>query len=134
MGAALNNHQLSIGNFFRKDSGRLHMVAGSPFVGVLAADDHQRRSFDFMDEIRRLVALSGDDMAQVAFERRHLIDDKILKFFHDLGMLLHELIRKHEAGTPVIVVVFLIAFLNHFNGSIQRNTPRIVIELIAVFS
>jgi hypothetical protein len=49
-------------------------------------------------------------------------------------MLLHELIRKHEAGPPVVVLVFLIALLNHFQGSVQGNTAGVVFELIAIFS
>ena len=34
----------------------------------------------------------------------------------------------------VVVLVFLIALLNHFQGCVQRNTARVVFELIAVFS
>ena len=103
-------------------------------MNVPAANDDQRGSFDFVYEISGLMALPGNDVAQIALERRHLVDNEILKFFHDLRMLLHELIGKHEAGPPVVVLVSLIALLDHFQGSIQRNTARVVFKLIAVFS
>src|SRR5262247_4349112 len=112
----------------------LYVTAGSPFVGVLAADDDQGRRLDFMNNVGGLMALPSNNVAQIAFERRHLVDNELLKFLHYLRMLLHELIRKHEARSPVVVLVFLIALLNHFQGSVQRNTTGIVFELIAIFS
>jgi hypothetical protein len=103
-------------------------------MGISATDDNQRRRFDFMNKVSGLMALPGNDVAQIAFKRWHLVDNELLKFFHNLGMLLHELIRKHEAGSPVVVLVFLIALLNHFQGRVQRNSARVIFKLIAVFS
>ena len=50
-----------------------------------------------MNKVGGLMTLPSNDVAQVALKRRHLVDND-LKLFHDLRMLLHELIRKHEAG------------------------------------
>ena len=74
------------------------MIAGSAFVDILAADNNQRRRFDFMDKICGLMALPGNNVTQIAFERRHLVDNEILKFFHDLRMLLHELSVNMKPG------------------------------------
>src|SRR5262252_2341334 len=134
MGAAFNNDQLSIGNLLRQNFRGLYVTAGSPLVDVLAADDDQGRRLDFMNKVGGLMALPSNDVAQIAFERWHLVDDELLKFLHYLRMLLHELIRKHKAWPPVVVLVFLIAFFNHFQGSVQGNTARVIFKLIAILS
>src|SRR5262249_53184068 len=114
MGAAFNNDQLSIGNLLPQDFRGLYLNAGSAVWLFLAADDDQGRRLDFMNKVGGLMALPSNNVAQIAFERRHLVDNELLKFLHYLRMLLHELIRKHEARSPVVVLVFLIALLNHF--------------------
>src|SRR5215510_11445918 len=134
MGAAFNNDQLSIGNLLRQNFGGLYVTARSPFVDVLAADDDQGRRLDFMNKVGGLMALPSDDVAQIAFERRHLVDNEFLKFLHHLRMLFHELIREHKAWPPVVVLVSLIALLNHFQGSVHGNTAGVVFELIAILS
>src|ERR671914_2892801 len=83
--AALNNHQLSVGNLFSKDLGRFHMAAGTPFMSILAAYDDQGWRFDLMYKVCGLMALPGNHVAQIALERRHLVDDEILKLFNDFG-------------------------------------------------
>src|SRR6516162_6190847 len=134
MSAAFNNDQFRFGDLFSQDFGGLDVTPGSTLMNILAADDNQGRRFDFMNQIGSFMALPGDDVAQVAFERRHLVDNEVLKFFHDLRMLLYELLCKHEAGSPVVVLVFLITLLNHFKGSIQRYAARVVFQLTTVFS
>src|SRR5215510_12906291 len=104
MGTAFNNDELNIGNLLRQNFGGLYVTAGSPFVDILAADDDQGRHLDLMNKVGGLVALPSDDVAQIAFERRHLVDNELLKFFHYLRMLLNELIGKHKARSPVVVL------------------------------
>src|SRR4029077_14826623 len=101
MRAAFNNDQFRFGDLFSQDFGGLYVTPGSTLMNILAADYNQGRRFDFMKQIGSLMALPGDDVAQIALERRHLVDNKILKFFYDLRMLLYELICKHEARSPV---------------------------------
>src|SRR5262245_5792343 len=134
MGTAFNNDELNIGNLLRQNFGGLYVTAGSPFVDVRAADDDQGRHLDLMNKVGGLMALPSNDVTQIAFERRHLVHNELLKFLHHLRMLLHELIRKHETGSPVVVLVFLVALLNHFQGSVQGNTAGVVFELIAILS
>ena len=86
--AALNDHQLGVGDLFRQHFGGLHVAAGAAFVGILAADDDQGRRFDLMNQISRLMTLPRHDVAQITFERRHLVDDQLLILFDDLRMLL----------------------------------------------
>ena len=85
MRAAFNNHHLGVGDLLRQDFGGLHMTSGSPFVGILAADDNQGRRFDFMNKVGGLMALPGNDVPQITFERRHLVDNEILNSFTTSG-------------------------------------------------
>src|ERR1044071_642734 len=63
--AAFDEHQLGAGDFLSQRAGRFHVAARAALVVVFAADDHERRRFDVMHDIRRLVALPRDDVAQV---------------------------------------------------------------------
>ena len=85
-------------------------------------------------QVRGLMALTRNYVAQVAFERGHLIDDQLLIFFDDLGLLLHELLAEHEPRTPVIALVLGVALLDNFQSRIQRHAPRIIFELLAVLA
>src|SRR5690242_21366562 len=67
---------------------------------------------------------------QVAFQRWHLINDQLLIFLDDIGMLFHEAFAKHKAGAPVITLIFLIAFLDR--KSTRLNSSHMSISY-AVF-
>src|SRR5687768_16035147 len=67
--AALNNHQLNVGNLFSKDLGRLHMAAPAPLMSILAPHDDQGWRFDIMDKVCGLMALPSNHVAQIALER-----------------------------------------------------------------
>ena len=65
--AALDQMKFGAGNLRRQHSRRGDMIAGATFVSVFAADDHQSRRLDVVNQVSRLMALARHDMAQVAF-------------------------------------------------------------------
>src|SRR4029077_3699224 len=87
-----------------------------------------------VDEMCRLMTLTGNHVAQITFERWDFINDQVLEFFYNFRVVLYELIRKHKSRTPMIVLIFLITLFNHFQSSIPRDTARVVLKLLAVFS
>src|SRR5690349_3673414 len=84
--------------------------------------------------MRGLMALARHYVPQVAFQRWHLINDQLLIFLDDIGMLFHEAFAEHKAGAPVITLIFLIAFFDHLQSRIERDPARIIFEIFAVFS
>src|SRR3990167_6277652 len=132
--AAFDDRQFGVGYLLGKGLGRGHMIACPPFAGILASDDDQRRRGDRIDELRGLVALSGDNVTQIALERRNLLDDEILELFHDFRALPDQLVREHESRPPVIVLVFFVPFFDQLNTALYGNTAGIVFNIVAVFS
>ena len=83
--AAFDDHQFSIGDLLGKDLRRRHMITGPPITDILASDDDQRRRFDLVYELRCLMALPGDNMAQITLERRDLLEMRSWNFFTTSG-------------------------------------------------
>src|ERR1044071_930276 len=65
--SAFDENQFGAGNFFRQHFGGVHVAAGAAFVHVLAANDHQGRRLDFMNQLGGFVALARDHVAQITF-------------------------------------------------------------------
>ena len=114
MSPVLDENQLGVGNFFREHLRRLDVAAGAAFMDVLVADDDQSRRFNFVNKMRGFVALPRHHVTQIAFERRYLVDDQLLVFFHHVRVILHETLAEHESRSPMIALILLVAFLDHF--------------------